>query len=667
MWLDEQQPQLHHDAWCALVSGTALRLAERGLHAQAEDLLRRALGHCPDHLPIHQQLAELAMLQGRTPQAMSLLRRAIVVARKAQQPSVALRLRLAGMATPTDAALAQQVVQQALDELNGLRPGVDAEAGQIRDWQAQVQVALAAVQAQQQQFAQAEASYRQALQDQPQMLSALQGLGQLQMQLGRIDEAVALFEQVKALDPARGYSALINARRLPEDEATLQRLEALARRPSAEGPVQPGPLLQLATAWEQRQDHAKAFALADESNAASRALLSYDPAAHRQYCARIRHAFSRTLYDHRPGLGASSTLPVFVLGMPRSGTTLVEQILAGHSQIHGAGELGQIPGVIAGLERWERRAGSGRHYPDCVDDLSVEVSKGISANMLKELQDYAPEARHVIDKLPHNFENIGLIKLLFPRARIISVRRDPRDIAISNYFPDYAATPGGMGSAYERGWSGEQPADHNLLMQHWQQLFPGEILEVNYEDVVADAEGQARRMLDYIGVGWEPQVLNFSELERPVKTASVWQVRQPIYATSKARWERYREHLAPLIRSTNAKIEWQPITDMVTLPEPGLLDSGVALYREERLDEAEYRFQQLLHHLPEHAAANFMVGLIYVRKGHLADGIALMEQGLMRCPWNKNWRSDLLRACDLAGDAQRAAHWRQPAREEKDA
>lgn len=654
-WLDEQQAVLAEEDWCKLVGSYALRLAERGRHAQAEDVLRRGLRHCPTQQGLLQQLAQLANLQGRTLQAVALLRRALRLSSQGQEPTLALRLKLVSMVTQSHSALAREMAQKAIDEAQELQPSTDVGPAQIAHWLAQAQVALAGVEAQEQQYAEAEARYREALDAHPQLLIALQGLGQLYMQLGRIDEAIALFEQVQALDPVRGHAALINARRFPDDDTTLQRLEALARVPSLEGPVQPSLLLQLAAAWEKRKDCAKAFALADEANSASRTLLRYDPAAHRQRCARIRHAFTRELYEHRPGLGNPSTLPVFVLGMPRSGTTLVEQILAGHSQIHGAGELGLIPGVIAGLERWERHVGSGRHYPDCVDDLSATVVAGITGNVLKELQEYAPEALHVVDKLPHNFENIGLIKLLFPNARIISVRRDPRDIAISNYFTDYAAKHGGMGFAYDLGWIGEQLADHNLLMHHWQQLFPGEILEVNYEDVVADAEGQARRMLDYIGVPWEPQVLNFNELERPVKTASVWQVRQPIYTTSTAKWVRYREHLAPLIRGTNAKITWQPITDMVTLPEPGLLDSGVALYREDRLDEAEYRFQQLRHHLPEHAAANFMVGLIYVRKGHLPDGIALMETALKRCPWNKNWRNDLARAYRMAGRPEQAA------------
>ncbi|MCU6665916.1 tetratricopeptide repeat-containing sulfotransferase family protein [Silvania hatchlandensis] len=657
VWLDSRHAELAEDDYCGLLTGYAQRLAERGHHAQAEDALRRGLQHYPEHPALYQQHAELAELQGRLPQAMTLLHRALHLAGQQQKMTLPLRLKLASVATQGHPALARQVAEQAIEEAGALTPSPEMDAAQIGHWLAQAQVALAGVDAREQHYIVAEARYVEVLQAHPQQVPALQGLGQLYMQLGRIDEAVALFEQVLAIDPARGHAALINARRFPQDEETLIRLETLARRPGLSGPVQPGLLLQLAAAWEKRKDYTKAFTLANEANAASRALLRYDPVAHRQGSARIRHAFSRSLFENRRGIGNDSTLPVFVLGMPRSGTTLIEQILAGHSHIHGAGELGVIPTTIARLESWERNTGSGRHYPDCVDDLSADVVAGITASLLKELRETLPEnaseVRHVVDKLPHNFENIGLIKLLFPNARIISVRRDPRDIAISNYFTDYAAKHGGMGFAYDLQWIGEQLADHNLMMHHWNQLFPGEILDVRYEDVVSDPEREARRMLDYLGVQWEPQVLDTSELDRPVKTASVWQVRQPIYQTARERWRRYADFLAPLIAGTNAKIVHKPV-EMVSLPVPGMQTEGIACYRQGKLDDAEMLFRRLLHHVPEHATAHFMVGLICVRKGHLAEGIEHMEKGHQTCPWNVNWRRDLAQAYELAEQPEKA-------------
>ncbi|WP_079204025.1 tetratricopeptide repeat-containing sulfotransferase family protein [Pseudomonas sp. CC6-YY-74] len=652
-WLNERRATLTEADWSSLLGGYAALLAGHDRHAAAEEALREAHKHYPENIGLLSQWAELAQVQGRPRQASQLLRRAIGLVGSQDAQALGLWLRLSAACLQEGGEQARQAADQALALAEALQSDETTPQPLIRQLRLQANNALAQVESQAQHFELAESLFREVLADNPWFVPALQGLGQQQMQRGKIDEALALFERIKQIDPAKGYAALISARQFPEDVQTLERMEMAARQPSLEGSLRSGLLLQLAAAWEKRKDYDKAFGLALEANTTSKKLLAYSAKAHRDHCARIRHAFNQALYEQRPQRGLDSTLAVYVVGMPRSGTTLVEQILAGHSQIFGAGELGVIPSRIQGLNRWERHTGSGRHYPDCVDDLSASVSAGIAQGILDELREYAPDAKHVVDKLPHNFENIGLIKFLLPKAKIISVRRDPRDIALSNYFTDYQAKHGGMGFAYDLTSIGEQLADHNLLMRHWHQLFPGEILEVNYEDVIEDLEGTARRMLDYIGVAWEPQVLAFNELERPIKTASVWQVRQPVYQTSKAKWRNYQAHLGPLIQGTNGKIEWEPI-EMLGLPEPGLLNEGVELYKQGELDQAELRLKKLLQHVPEHAAANFMLGLVYMDKGHRADAIALMEKGQQKCPWNPNWRKDLIQAYEMVGAVDQA-------------
>jgi len=654
-WLEDKRSELEPERWCALLSELARRLAFTDRHAQAEEWLRTGVRYYPDKPELLGQLAELVHVQGRAREAIVLLRRAIAVAGQVvgedDEQCFALWLRLSNIALSANPRLARYAAEQAREALtrSGQAQGLPENNGVEQTLQ--LELALADCEARNNQSCNSEARYRRILEQQPQMLGALQGLGQLMLQLGRIDESIALFERLKMADAGRGYGALMRARQFPDDEQTLHRLERVARTPGFEGSVRTGLLFQLATAWENRGDYDQAWALADEANTATRRMLNYDADQHRQRCARIRHAFPEALYRERQDSGVTSTLPVFVVGMPRSGTTLVEQIIAGHSAIHGAGELGVIPNVIAGLERWERRTGSGRHYPDCVDDLDPRVLRGIAERTLQELLAIASDARdasHVVDKLPHNFENIGLIRLLFPNAKIISVRRDPRDIAISNYLMDYAAKHSGMGFAYDLDWIGEQLADHNLLMQHWHSVCPGDILEINYEDLIDKPELSARRLLAHIGVDWEPQVLDFHDLERSVKTASVWQVRQPLYASSKSRWRRYSHQLQPLIAATNRRIRFQPI-EMITLPEPGWLNTGVDLFRRDDLDGAEYRFKQLLHHVPDHAAALYMLGLVYLHKGSSTAGIKLLQDALQRCPHNRHWRADLARAYELTG------------------
>lgn len=649
-WLEEQMATLAEETAVHWLVEYARLLAGRDNHAQAGEILREGLRRFSENIALCRQLAELAQLQGHFMQAVHMLQRAL----KWDEENIGLWVQLSSASLHRFEQKARQAAKKAVELAEGLQKDDDHPPHLISIRLAQAHNALAIVESHEQNFEQAEQLFRTILAEHENFIPALQGLGQQLMQQGRIDEALELFERVRQIDPVKGYSSLINARRFPDDLETLDKLEKAARQPSLEGSVRAGILFQLAAAWEKRGEYDRAFAFAGQANEASRKFLPYDGKAHRNQCARIRARFSRSLYEHRPDCGVESTLPVYVLGMPRSGTTLVEQILSGHSEIFGAGELGVIPQVAQGLNRWERHVGSGRRYPDCVDDLIPYVSAGIANNVLEELQDYAPEAKHIVDKLPHNFENIGLIKFLFPLAKIISVRRDPRDIAISNYFTDYQAKHGGMGFAYDLADIGEQLADHNLLMHHWHQVFPGEILELNYEDVVDDLEGSARRMLDYIGVEWESQVLKFNELDRPVNTASVWQVRQPIYKTSKEKWKRYEKYLHPLIKGTNALIRPDPV-EMLSLPVPGFLTDGVDLYRKGDLDGAELSFKKMLHHNPEHAACTYMVGLIYFHKGHLTEGIELVKKALDKAPWHREWRDNLAKAYGQTGEHEKAA------------
>lgn len=654
-WLTACKSDLNEGDWLNLVGFYSNVLANQHDYPLAEQVLKDALSEVPDALELISQLADLAYMQGRTQQTVALLQRCITLSEQ-EIPSIRFWIRLSSACLNNFDKQARKAAEKALELAHALEVGPDLPEQMIHFQLWQAKNTLAQVECQERNFDISTQIFTAILRENPCFVPSLRGLGQQKMQQGDIEGAVVLFERVKALDPILGHSALINAQQFPEDIETLKQMERVARQSNAGGKPRPSILFQLASAWEKKKAFDKAFELAQLANDTSRAALAYSPFEHRQRCARIRYAFNKALYEHRPSCGVDSTLPIFVVGMPRSGTTLIEQILAGHSKIFGAGELGLIPQRIQGLNSWERHIGSGRAYPDCIDDLDAYATKGIANGILDELKELAatekPEAKYVIDKLPHNFENIGFIKFLFPNARIISVRRDPRDIAISNYFTDFQAKHSGMGFAYSMEWIGWQLADHNLLMHHWHQTFPGDILEINYEDVIEDTEAAARQLLGYIGVDWEPKVLDFYELDRLVKTASYWQVRQPIYKTSKAKWTRYESHLAPLIKATNAKITWDDI-GMVTLPEASLLQVGFALYHDQDLDAAEYKFRQLLHYLPDHAAANYMVGEICLRKNLLLQGIELIEKALELAPWKREWHNNLIQAYELTGQVDK--------------
>ncbi len=347
----------------------SLCLAQHYKHDQAQNILREALKKYPKNQELILQLASLASIQGHTMQEINMIQKAIKIAKEQDKQITSLYVRLSNAYLHSDDKKALQVAIKAQELVEKMSPNDDISDDEIKQLNLQVKTTIAQAKSQLQEFDEAEILYNEVLEENPYLVNALQGLGSQLMQLGRIDEAVELYERVKQIDPLQGVSALINARKFPQDKETLLKMEKLANRPTLEGEVRSGILFQLASAWEKLKEYDKAFEVLDKANSSSKKLLSYSAKNHRQYCARIRYAFCKDLYKHRANYGLNSTMPVFVLGMPRSGTTLIEQILASHSQIFGAGELGIIPSRIQGLNRWERHTGSRRVYPDIMDDL----------------------------------------------------------------------------------------------------------------------------------------------------------------------------------------------------------------------------------------------------------------------------------------------------------
>ena len=623
-----------------VVCARAALLGSAGRHDDAAVLLADSLQERPDSPPLLLMAAELAELRGRTGQAVSLLKTAL----DKDPDNIPLWVQLAttgraGKAHPA----AKEAAATALALAEGKEPYLQALA-QV----AQGHV-LAADEAAGSVTVQAEAAYRKALELAPGLLPALSGLGHLLMQQGQVGEAVRCFEQVRAAAPLQGWSQLIQARQVPDDPEVLVQMEDAARQPSIQGPVHSSLLFILAAAHEKKKNHDKAMILAIEANAASKKLLPYTPEGHRARVEKEIGFFSEAFMAPRRAWGHPSRLPVFVLGMPRSGTTLTEQILGSHSGIHGAGELGQMGEQIARMEAWEHKLGSGLRYPECLSDLTPTECHKYAERMLENLQAYCPGAQRVVDKLPHNFEHIGLIKLLFPNAHIIHMRRDSRDIAISNFFTDYGAKFGGMGFAYDWRWIGEQLVDHDRLMAHWHRLFPGQILEVQYEALVDDTEGWARRMIDFVGMPWEPGVLNFQDLERSVKTASVWQVRQPVYTTSKERWRRYEAYLHDLNRALS-DVPPPPYAWPQSEVPPGLFSQGMAHLEQGQAAQAEQCFKRLLTVRPQHAAAHQFLGVAALHQGRVQEACALMRRSVALMPANDSWFNNLALA-EAAADS----------------
>lgn len=602
-------------------------LGARGRHDEAWHILKEALESDADNAGLMELAAELAQVRGRFGEAAHWLKRAL----DKQPEHSGLWSRLAMLSSRR---LGEKSAREAADRALELTEG---QSGPIR---AHAVTAHAHVLAEGNDMAGAEQAYREALALVPHFIPAMSGLGQLLMQLGRVDEATVVFEDLKKVAPLQGWSQLIHAREVPEDENVLEQMALAAHRPSLEGPVQSHLLFTLASAWEKKKEYAKAWEFATEANAAAKEHLPYRPEQHRARVEREMARFSAEFMQSRAGYGIDSRVPTFVLGMPRSGTTLVEQILGSHSKVFGAGELSLVPELIQKLNAWEMKLGTRRSYPECIDDLGKDESRRFAEKHLAELQAYAPEAERVVDKLPHNFEHIGLIKLLFPNARILHLKREPRDVAMSNYFVDYAAKFGGMGFAYDLSWIGEQLVDHQRLMSHWHRVFPGQILEVDYDALVEDVEGWARRIVDYLELPWEEGVLSFQDLDRAVKTASVWQVRQPVYTTSKEKWKRYAAYLEPL---ENALADIPPMPDPQPLPRvsPGLFLEGMAYLQAGRPADAEAAFRALVVARPAHAAAHHFLGAALFQQQKMMEARKAMRRSLELLPVHRQWLENL--------------------------
>jgi hypothetical protein len=285
---------------------------------------------------------------------------------------------------------------------------------------------------------------------------------------------------------------------------------------------------------EDNADYDGAFENWQAGNTLKNSMLGWEDAGREDHAGRILATFDKDLLVRHAGHGVSSDAPIFVLGMPRSGTTLVEQILVSHSEVDAGGEL---PALL--------RLAKDIGYPEKLGELNSEALAELGE---RYLNDARPGDRpRFTDKMPGNFLRIGLIRLILPNARIIHCRRDPVDTCLSCYRTNFRG--GSQGYSYDLGNLGLEYRRYQRVMDHWMALMPDAIHELRYEDLIADKDGEIRRLLNFCGLDFEEACLKFHETDRPVETASAGQVRQEIYGTSVQRWKKYEKHLQPLLEA----------------------------------------------------------------------------------------------------------------------
>ena len=255
---------------------------------------------------------------------------------------------------------------------------------------------------------------------------------------------------------------------------------------------------------------------------------------------------TKDFFQSVPRRAGSSGRPIFIVGMPRSGTTLTEQVLASHSGVAAGGELAALPRASF---RVQELSAEHRPYPYGLKSLSAASLESLADEYLQQLGRIDSGNRKVTDKLPFNFMHLGLIALMFPDAKVVHCRRDPMDNCMSCYFTNFAEE---VQFADDLETLGRYYADYHRLMRHWSGALPLEMFDLQYEDLVRDTEATMRDLLAYCELEWEPACLKYYETQRGIRTPSRWQVRQPIYGRSIARWRHYQEHLEPLKRALGA-------------------------------------------------------------------------------------------------------------------
>jgi tetratricopeptide (TPR) repeat protein len=393
--------------------------------------------------------------------------------------------------------------------------------------------------------AEAIACYETALRQHPDRADIHNNLGGALESIGRIEEARQAYERAIALAPGRPafYRSLVDLAPVAAGDPWLPSLAALAQELAALPENERIALhFALGKALADLDEPARAFDHYLAGSALKRARLDYDEAATLRQLDFTPAAISAPLMRTKQGFGHPSPVPVFIVGMPRSGTTLIEQILASHPQVFGGGEMTEFDAAIA---RLRDAAGVARAYPDLVPDMVGEDLRRLGADYLDRVRRLAPQAERITDKMPANFRFVGLIHLALPNARIIHARRHPLDTCLSCFTRLFAHD---QAYTYDLGELGRYYRAYAALMAHWRAVLPpGVMLEVEYEAVVADIEGQARRMVAHCGLPWDDACLAFHHNRRQVRT-SASQVRRPIYRSAIGRWQPYRDRLQPLLR-----------------------------------------------------------------------------------------------------------------------
>ena len=383
------------------------------------------------------------------------------------------------------------------------------------------------------------------------LVQELPGAADLQLSLahslktqGRQPESIQAYQAAAAARPDFGdaYWSLANLKTYRFADEELVRMRAAEAAPATQAADRSHLCFALGKALEDRRDYAESWRYYSQGNALKRSDSRYRPELIETNTRQQIEVCTRDFFASRTGFGVPAPDPIFIVGLPRAGSTLIEQILASHSHVEGTHELGEIPRMVLDLQGPELDLDNPR-YPGVLADLAPEDFLRLGEKYLSDTRIYRKNKPYFIDKMPNNFRHIGLIHLILPNAKIIDARREPIACCLSNLKQLFA---NGQEFTYSVEDIARYYRTYRKLMQHWDEVLPGQILRVNHESVVDDLEGNVRRILDFCGLAFQPACLAFYKTQRSVRTASSEQVRQPIFRDGVDQWKNYAAWLAPL-------------------------------------------------------------------------------------------------------------------------
>ena len=382
-----------------------------------------------------------------------------------------------------------------------------------------------------------------ALEISPEHVGALCGKGNASRTIGDQDGAIALFRRSIKANPlhVEAYWSLANLKTFRFEEPEVDDMLALVgdERIPPVGHVQLNNALGLE--FDSRNEYDRAFEFFARGNVLRREQEFYDRVENEEKVDLAIEAFTQRYLEVNGGHGDPDSAPIFIVGLPRSGSTLLEQILSSHSMVDGTHELADLSKAIRSNRKL---TGPRLRYPTSVTNIDANGLKRMGSEYIERTRRHRRDRPFFTDKNPNNFVHVGLLHLILPNAKIINAQRHPLDSCFGSYKQLFAQ---GQPFTYDLVELGEYYLQYRRLMDHWHEVLPGKVLDVQYEEVVTDLEGQVRRILEYCELEWEESCLKFHETSRSVKTASSEQVRQPIYRSSVNTWRHYEPHLEPLI------------------------------------------------------------------------------------------------------------------------